>query len=158
MLLEDLGARKESFRELQDLAVEKARTVDDSILRFNDVLASHNLGSGYRLQHIMQRLQDRYNMDLKSDGRRTISMDNPFFSQLRQVAMNDVLRDIKHSARIPVLDSYLLIGVADEGPAYEEAGYTNVFKLQESQIYGESCKHADFNVMTICFSMHSENF
>jgi RNA-dependent RNA polymerase len=65
-------------------------------------------------------------------------MDNPFFSQLRQVAKNDVLRDIKHSARIPVPDSYLLVGVADEGPAYEAAGDTNIFKLQESQIYGES--------------------
>ena len=138
MLLEDVGVRKESFRDLQDLAVERARTVDDSISRFNDVLASHSLGSGYKLRHIMGRLQDRYNMDLKSEGQRTISMDNPFFSQLRQVAMNDVLRDIKHSARIPVPDSYLLVGVADEGPAYEAAGHTNVFKLQESQIYGES--------------------
>lgn len=138
MLLEDVGARKESFRDLQNLAVERARTVDDSILRFSDVLASHNLGSGYRLRHILTRLQGRYNMDLKSEGPGTISMDNPFFSQLRQVAMNDVLRDIKHSARIPVPKSYLLVGVADEGPAYEAAGHSNVFKLQESQIYGES--------------------
>jgi len=138
MLLEDVGVRKESFRDLQDLAVTRARTIDDSISRFNEILASHTLGSGYRLREIMGRLQDRYNMDLKSDGRQTISMDNPFFSQLRQVAMNDVLRDIKHSARILVPDSYLLVGVADEGPAYEAAGYTNVFKLEESQIYGES--------------------
>jgi|SRR5882757_6203603 len=137
MLLEDVGVRKESLRDLQDLAVERARTIDDSISQFNDILTSHSLGSGYRLPHILKRLRDRYNMDLKSEGPRTISMDNPFFSQLRQVAMNDVLRDIKHSARIPVPDSYLLVGVADEGPAYEAAGYTNVFKLQESQIYGE---------------------
>ncbi|KAF8798201.1 RdRP-domain-containing protein [Phlegmacium glaucopus] len=135
MLLEDVGVRKESFQYLQDLAVEKARTIDDSISRFNDILASHNLGSGYRLRKIMGRLQDRYNMDLKSDGRRIIPMDNPFFSQLRQVAMNDILRNIKHGARIPVPDSYLLVGVADEGPAYEAAGYTNIFKLEESQIY-----------------------
>ena len=137
MLLEDVGVRKESLRDLQDLAVERARTIDDSISQFNDILTSHSLGSGYGLPHILKRLRDRYNMDLKSEGPRTISMDNPFFSQLRQVAMNDVLRDIKHSARIPVPDSYLLVGVADEGPAYEAAGYTNVFKLQESQIYGE---------------------
>ena len=137
MLLEDVGVRKESFLNLQRLAVERARTIDDSIEKFDDVLASHNLGLGYRLRHTMGRLRDRYNMDFKSEGPRTISMDNPFFSQLRQVAMNDVLRDIKHSARIPVPDSYLLVGVADEGPAYEAAGYPNVFKLQESQIYGE---------------------
>ena len=138
MLLEDVGARKESFLSLQNLAIEKARTIDDSISEFNDVLASHNLGSGYRLRHTMGRLQDRYNMDFKSEGPRTVSMDNPFFSQLRQVAMNDVLRDIKHHARIPIPDSYLLVGVADEGPAYEAAGYTNIFKLNEFEIYGES--------------------
>ena len=137
MLLEDIGARKESFLSLQNLAVERARTIDDSISKFNDVLASHTLGSGYRLRHIMERLQ-RYNMDFKSEGRRTVSMDNPFFSQLRQVAMNDVLRDIKHHAKIPIPDSYLLVGVADEGPAYEAAGYTNIFKLNEFEIYGES--------------------
>ena len=138
MLLEDVGARKESFLHLQRLAVERARTIDDSISQFNDVLASHKLGSGFRLCHTMGRLQNRYNIDFKSEGPRTISMDNSFFKQLRQVAMNDVLRDIKHSARIPVPDSYLLVGVADEGPAYEAAGYTNIFKLNEFEIYGES--------------------
>jgi RNA-dependent RNA polymerase len=138
MLLEDVGVKKESLKDLQDLHIEEARTVDDSISHFNRVLASHNLGNGYKLRDILNRLQDRYNMDLKSDGQRTISMDNPFFRQLRQVAMNDLLRDIKHSARIRVPDSYLLVGVADEGPAYEAAGYMNVFKLQESQIYGET--------------------
>ena len=139
MLLEDVGARKESFLSLQDLAVKRARTIHDSISQFNDVLASHTLGEGYRLRHIMERLHVRYNMDFKSDGRRTVSMDNPFFSQLRQIAMNDVLRGIKHSARIPIPNSYLLVGVADEGPAYEAAaGYTNIFKLNEFEIYGES--------------------
>lgn len=137
MLLEDVGVRKGSLQDLQDLAVARARTVDDSISKFNDVLASHNLGSAYKLRHIMERLRDRYNMDLKSQGPGTIPMDNPFFSQIRQVAMNDVLRDIKHSARIPITGSYLLVGVADEGPAQEAAGSTNVFKLKESEIYGE---------------------
>jgi RNA-dependent RNA polymerase len=138
MLLEDVGVRKESLLHLQRLAIERARTIDDSISQFIDVLASHSLGSGYRLRHTMARLQDRYNMDFKPERPQTISMDNPFFSQLRQVAMNDVLRDIKHSARILVPESYLLVGVADEGPAYEAAGYPNVYKLPESYIYGES--------------------
>jgi RNA-dependent RNA polymerase len=139
MLLEDVGVRKESFLGLQRLAVERARTIDDSISQFNDVLASHSLGLGYRLRHIMERLQKGYNLDFKSGPRTaSVSMDNPFFSLLRQVAKNNVLSDIKHNARIPVLDSYHLVGVADEGPAYEAAGYTNIFKLNESEIYGES--------------------
>jgi RNA-dependent RNA polymerase len=50
--------------------------------------------------------------------------------------MNDVLRDIKHSARIPIPESYLLVGVADEGPAYKKAGLTNVYILPEGNIFG----------------------
>lgn len=138
MVLEDVGVRKEVFQELQDSAVKQARTLDDSILQFKEVLLAHHLGSGYSLPQIMGRLQDRCNMDWKSEGGRTVSMDNPFFSQLRQVTMNHVLRDIRHSARIPVPNSFMLVGVADEGPAYEAAEGRQVFKLKESQIYGES--------------------
>lgn len=66
----------------------------------------------------------------------TPGIDNPFLRQLRQVAMADVLRDIKHNARIPIPDSYLLVGVADEGPAYQAAGHHNVFTLKQGHIFG----------------------
>ena len=136
MILEDLGVRKEAFIDLQDLAVAAARTIDDSIDKFRTVVSSHNLGSAYRLRDTLRRLQEDCNMDLKSDGK-TIAMDDPFFRKLRRVAMNDILRDIKHSARIPIDGSYLLVGVADEGPAYEKEGFPNVFCLGESEIYGK---------------------
>lgn len=136
MVLEDLGVRKEALQELQDAAVADAKTIDDSINQFRDVLKSHNLGSAYRLRDILTRLKDKYNMGLTSDGK-TIAVDNPFLRQIRQVAMTDILRDIKHSARIPVPQSYLLVGVADEGPAYEAEGRKNVFCLSEGEIYGK---------------------
>ncbi|KAH9484125.1 putative RNA-dependent RNA polymerase 2 [Psilocybe cubensis] len=134
MVLEDLGVRKEALQDLQDDAVREARTIDDSIGHFRDVLKAHHLGSAFRLREILTRLKDKYNMDLRSDGK-TIAMDDPFLRQLRQVAMNDILRDIKHSARIPVPQSYLLVGVADEGPAYEAEGRENVYCLAEGEIY-----------------------
>lgn len=136
MVLEDLGVRKEALQDLQDAAVTEARTIDDSINQFRDVLKSHHLGSAYRLREILTRLKDKFNMDLRSNGK-TIAVDDPFLRQLRQVAMNDILRDIKHSARIPVPQSYLLVGVADEGPAYVAEGRENVYCLGEGEIYGK---------------------
>ncbi|KIM48826.1 hypothetical protein M413DRAFT_437999 [Hebeloma cylindrosporum] len=134
MVLEDIGVRKEAFQELQDNAVADAKTIDDSISKFYDVLASHHLGSSYRLREILGRLRDDFNMDLTSNGK-TIAMDTPFLRQVRQVAMTDILRDIKHSARIPVPNSYLLVGVADEGPAYVAEGHANVFCLSVGEVY-----------------------
>lgn len=138
MLLEDVGVRRNSFLELQDLAVADAKTIDDSISHFCNVLGPHRLGSAYRLREILFRLQDHYNMDLTSNGR-TVAVDNPFLRQLRQVTMTDILRDIKHSARIPVPQSYLLVGVSDEGPAYiGKQGFENIYCLQVGEVYGES--------------------
>ncbi|KAF8969863.1 RNA dependent RNA polymerase-domain-containing protein [Flammula alnicola] len=135
MLLEDVGVRRDAFQTLQDAAVADAKTIDDSISHFCNVLSSHRLGSSYRLKEIMGRLQDHYNMELTSNGGK-IAIDSPFLQQIRQVAMTDVLRDIKHSARIPVPNSYLLVGVADEGPAYSgEPGYENVYCLGVGEIY-----------------------
>ncbi|KAF9481150.1 RdRP-domain-containing protein [Pholiota conissans] len=135
MLLEDTGVRRDVFLTLQDNAVREAKTIDDSITRFVEVLSAHRLGSSYGLQDILSRLRDRYNMDLTSDGR-TIGIDNPFLRQIRQVAVTDILRDIKHGARIPVPDSYHLVGAADEGPAYlGKPGYENVYCLAEGEIY-----------------------
>ncbi|KAF7337989.1 RNA-dependent RNA polymerase [Mycena venus] len=137
MALEDRGVRKAAFTKLQDIAVAAARTIDDSIEQFRAVLRDHALGSNFRLPFLLQRLKE-LGFDLKAK-RHTPGIDNEFFTQLRQVAMNDVLRDIKHSARIPIPESYLLVGVADEGPAYKKAGYSNVYELPPGKIY--ACIH-----------------
>ena len=137
MLLEDVGVRRDVFQELQDIAVEKAKTLDDSISHFCNALRGHHLGSSYQLRDILGRLRDKYDMDLTSNGK-TIAIDNPFLRQVRQVAMIDIVRDIKHSARIPVPDSFLLVGVADEGPAYiGKPGFENVYCLGAAEIYGK---------------------
>lgn len=130
MLLEDVGVRKEAFLTLQHLAVAKARTIDDSLNNFQEAISYRNMGSAFRLRDLLRRLAKDYDMDLQE-------MDNPFFRQLRRVVMNNILRDIKHSARIPIENSYLLVGVSDEGPAYEARGYKDVFCLAEGQIFGD---------------------
>lgn len=136
MILEDLGVRPEAFTELQELAVADARTIDDSSEQFRAVLSAHGLGNPYRVSHILKSIEG-LGLDLKPRNR-IPGFDTPFLRQLRQVAMLDVLRDIKHSARIPVPNSYLLVGVADEGPVYRDAGRENVYTLKEGHIFGKS--------------------
>ncbi|KAG6331650.1 hypothetical protein ID866_7441 [Astraeus odoratus] len=99
MVLEDRGAPKEAFLELQEEEVSKTRRAHDSVELFAGLELKPNL---------LQR-----------------PLDTPFLAQLRSCAINHVLRDIKYRARIPIPDSYMLVGVADEGPAYEKEGHKN---------------------------------
>ncbi|KAJ7217191.1 RNA dependent RNA polymerase-domain-containing protein [Mycena pura] len=133
MALEDRGVRQAAFLKLQDLVVADARTIDDSISQFRSVLRDHSLGNPFRLSFLLEKLE-KLGLDLRAK-QRTPGIDNEFLRQLRQVAMNDVLREIKHSARIPIPESHLLVGVADEGPAYKRAGFENVYELQPGKIY-----------------------
>ncbi|KAJ7112452.1 RNA dependent RNA polymerase-domain-containing protein [Mycena crocata] len=137
MALDDRGVRQTAFRKLQDGAVADARTIDDSISQFRAVLRDHSLGDEFQLSFLLQKLAG-LGLDLQAKNR-TPGVDNEFLRQLRQVAMNDVLRDIKHSARVPIPESYVLVGVADEGPAYKKAGFENVYELPAGKIY--ACVH-----------------
>lgn len=130
MVLEDLGVRKEVFLDLQRLAVAKARMINNSLETFVETITSHKMGSDFRLPDLLKRLRTDYNVDLKS-------MDNPFLQEIRRVAMYSILRDILFRARVPVPKSYMLVGVADEGPAYEARGYKDVYCLPEGHIFGK---------------------
>jgi RNA-dependent RNA polymerase len=43
--------------------------------------------------------------------------------------MNHSFREVKFKARIPVPQSYQLVGVADEGQAYINEGKENVYRF-----------------------------
>jgi RNA-dependent RNA polymerase len=134
MILEDRGVRRDSFMDLQASAVAEARKIDNSIDEFCSVLRSHSLGNSYRLIHTMERLGE-LGLDLRSPNKSKVA-DTPFLSRVRHFAKNHVLRDIKHSTRIPVPKSWLLVGVADEGPAYISEGVENVYCLSAGKIFG----------------------
>jgi RNA-dependent RNA polymerase len=148
MILEDRGVRLDALLALQESAVADARRIDDSIDEFCRVLKAHTLGSGYRLAHTLERIS-KLGLDLKSDDE-SKAADTLFLNRVRNFAKNHVLRDMKHSARIPVPNSWLLVGVADEGPAYVNKGYQNVFCLQAGKIYGTA--------LYPIFSLHTDSF
>lgn len=136
MLLEDLGVSKDAFLALQDKEVAEARTIHDSVDRFHKVLYDHHLGRPFRFAWVVKQLQD-LGLEISSKNPDKPNIDTPFLKQVRQVAMMDIMRDIKHSARILVPDSHLLVGIADEGPAYVKAGFENVYCLPPGSIYGK---------------------
>ncbi|KAG6851310.1 hypothetical protein H0H93_011746, partial [Arthromyces matolae] len=135
MILEDLGVRLDSFVHLQQDAVAEVRTINDSSSQFRKVLDDHNQGRPYRLSHLLSKIED-LNLDLHQRVGRYLGFDTRFLRQTRQVAMMDALRDIKHDARIPVPESYLLVGVADEGPAYfDKHDKDDIYTLPDGHIF-----------------------
>ncbi|KAH7883307.1 RNA dependent RNA polymerase-domain-containing protein [Phlebopus sp. FC_14] len=133
MVLEDRGAAKEAFLKLQEDTVASTRMAHDSVKLFAGLLESHRLCFNYRVAEILRRLR-ALGFELKADHLRQ-SLDTPFLARLRSCAINDVLRSVKHDARIPIPNSHMLVGVADEGPAYVKLGRKNVYCLPQGKIF-----------------------
>ncbi|KAI6013233.1 RNA dependent RNA polymerase-domain-containing protein [Pisolithus marmoratus] len=133
MVLEDRGVPMQVFLELQEQAVSNTRRADESVSTFIDLLEDHKLCKDFWVPDILRRLNS-------SGSELNLSqmqppLDTPFLSRLRSYAINHVLRDIKYHARVPVPDSYMLPGVADEGPAHVKRGLPNVYCLPQGKIF-----------------------
>jgi RNA-dependent RNA polymerase len=105
------------FLLLQDNAVRDTKESMGTFHGASRLLEMHGLGASFKLPSILVRLQN-IGLDLEhcyALGIKTVLKD----------AETDILRELKHRARIPVPDSWKLVGIADE------------FKyLQEGEIYG----------------------
>ncbi|KAI0373002.1 RdRP-domain-containing protein [Pilatotrama ljubarskyi] len=134
MILEDRGVDQKVFLKLQELAAAKITTASDSVEETVTLLKAHNLGQSFSLPYILQGLR-AVGLGMRPEAAPAGNLNGTFLQSLVIFAQHHVLRDIKHGARIPIPDSYLLVGVADEGPAYVQEGVENVFTLKEGQIY-----------------------
>ncbi|KAI8989763.1 RdRP-domain-containing protein [Trametes punicea] len=134
MILEDRGVGQKAFIKLQERAAEEILTAADSIPDTVGLFQTHNLGQGFNLPWILRGLR-AVGLGMRPEAPPAGDLSGTFLQSLLIYAQHHVLRDIKHGARIPIPDSYLLVGVADEGPAYEAEGVENVFSLAEGQIY-----------------------
>ena len=83
MLLEDLGTKKDSFLKLQDMAIADAKTIDYTMVEFRKFMSGHNLGTPFRVQLLLQRLDG---MDLDIDPNSKSCIDTPFLRLLRSVS------------------------------------------------------------------------
>lgn len=111
-ILEDLGIHKDTFLQLQDAAVTILQTARHSLSDFANLLDTHGLGKAFSLSYLMRSL-DKIGCTLEHhDSARAVG--TPFLRGLIDTAMLSVLRSMKHSARIPVPQSWNLVGIADE--------------------------------------------
>lgn len=122
--------------DLQERAKASIYFSTDSVENFSGLLKTYGLGDRFHLVFILEQLA-RLGLDLKdSTGRMAIK--NTFFERLLRSSIHCSLREVKFKSRIPVPDSYQLVGVADEGRAYIEEGEdeNRVFTLKPGTIYG----------------------
>lgn len=136
MILEDRGVRSESFTNLQEVAVADAYTAYDSLPRFITLLKAHGLSNAYGTWRTMQRL-NTLGLDFRHPDK-TKRLESTFLRSIVHYSVNTILRDIKYRARILVPDSYKLVGLTDEGPAYVARGYENVFTLDDGEVFGKN--------------------
>ncbi|KAH9945817.1 RNA dependent RNA polymerase-domain-containing protein [Epithele typhae] len=117
MILEDRGVDKEVFMKLQEDAITEVVSSSDTVDGATGMLKMHNLGLSFSIPFILDRL-GAAGMGMK--GKNAANLQGTFLHSLLAYAKNHILRDMKHSARVPIPESYLLVGLADEGPAYLE--------------------------------------
>jgi RNA-dependent RNA polymerase len=134
MALDNRGVNVDAFLELQEKAKGDIYLARDSLDKLKKLLASHKLGSKFYLISILDQLS-KLGLDLK-DSNDEKAIRSAFFGRLIRYAMSHSLREVKFKARIPVPESYQLVGVADEGQAYINEGKEDVFTLKEGFIYG----------------------
>lgn len=148
-ILEDMGIHRRVFMQLQKAAVASVQTARNSLANFVSLLDAHGLGKSFRLSFIVKsigklmdeavhkmlepQLQD-CNSWLSSPSRPTDAfLSLNFLPVLINTAILSVLRDIKHNARIPVPNSWNLVGVADEtGLLKEDEVYVCIWDRDSS--------------------------
>ena len=136
MALEDRGVKIDTFMDLQEKTKAEIHLASDSLNNFSTLLKNHGLGYKFHLSFILEQLI-KLKLDFKQSTDNT-AIKSTFIERLLRFSMHHSLREVKFKARIPVPDSYQLVGVADEGRAYIREGVDEgrVFTLKPGTIYG----------------------
>lgn len=95
-----------AFIDLQRRAVEETRASMRSFSHAARMLETHGLGASYKIPSLFTRLQ-KLGLELEHSG--SLGMKT-----VLKNAETDILRDLKYHARIPIPESWKLVGIADE--------------------------------------------
>ena len=103
-------------------------------------LRKHRLTDHFGLVPTLRRLSEPpFNLSLDTSSAQTC-LRSPFLDKIILCVVQTILRELQYYCRIPVPESWNLVGVADEGPSYIERKICNeaeVFTLNEGEIFGE---------------------
>lgn len=144
------------FLKIQEDALANIAGAQESIATASQFLYANGLGKGFSLRYVLEQL-GKLGLDLKKrpeiaridDDPTDPSnpdawvLDNKFILNALKFAEFHALRDIKHRARIPLKDSHVLVGVADEGNEYRKRGVKKInnqriFCLAGDNVFGMS--------------------
>ena len=103
MVLEDLGVPYSTFQDLQDAAVQEAERSTESLGLAARLMERFGLGTSFRLSSVF--------LSLEKLG--VGPLQDVFWKHMMDFAINHVLRDLKHHARIPVPGAWNVVGIAD---------------------------------------------
>lgn len=119
MVLETLGVPIQAFMTLQANVVADIKLAPHSLKNSAKLLQTYGLGGAFRLQSVL--------LNLAKLGLEHPPTDN-FFKRGMNYVTNDALRGLKHKARIPVPDSFTLVGVADIHGVLKEGQIFGMYK------------------------------
>src|SRR5258708_28966006 len=103
MILETLGVRAETFKRLQDEMISSVKKAAGSLEGAHTLLQTYNLGRALKLPQVLSILH-KFGLEYSFSD---------FFHRAIKCVVYDILRAIKHKARIPLPNSYTLVGLAD---------------------------------------------
>ncbi|KIO24175.1 hypothetical protein M407DRAFT_213194 [Tulasnella calospora MUT 4182] len=111
MILETLGVPADIFLGLQQEAIRDVEAATESFSDCAEFLDTNGCGTSYHISSVFLHLT-RLGLTLGGQGPTAVNSDG-FLKRSIRFAKNHVLREMKHRARIPVKESYTLVGVAD---------------------------------------------
>ncbi|KZO99422.1 RdRP-domain-containing protein [Calocera viscosa TUFC12733] len=113
MLLESRGIPCDVFLTLQRNAVKDIEAATSSLLSASSMAETYGLGGTFRIKYILRDIHDALGLDLQHmDG--CTAFSDSFLDHILEVGKANALREIRFRARIPVPNSWTLIGIADE--------------------------------------------
>ena len=142
-ILEDRGVPPEAFVRLQEMSVAEARTTYSSLIQSSKLMRSYKLGDAYGISRTFQGLKS-LGLDFSCSDDTTKVVKSSFLRSIVHCSVNTILQDVKYGARIRVPESWKLVGVADEGPAYEAQGVKDVYRLQE--VFGGNAVSDEYGI------------
>lgn len=105
MILETLGVPIQSFVDLQKAAITLVTTSAHDMKSSAKLFTDYGLGASFRIPSVLLGLARR--------GILQPPLENEFLKRALNYGVNDVLRSLKHKARIYIPNSWTLVGVAD---------------------------------------------
>ncbi|GAA6064674.1 hypothetical protein JCM10212_001790 [Sporobolomyces blumeae] len=133
-IVEDLGIPGSTFLALQNAFVARIQASSTTLVEAAKLLDKTGLAGPSKLSSTLYNLERVLGLGAEDV--------DPFLQNCEEVAISDAVRSVKFKARIPIKDSWMLVGIADEdGYLGEGEVYACVRAPGQPAIYleGEVC-------------------